>query len=190
MITLYPAFVKCGEMCVKRSVCVAFSGVLCALGIVLLFSSSLVSLFAYLTPIFAGMLLLISNAHFSARVSLCIYVSTSLLSMALASDRECALLYTLFFGCYPLVYDRLEQIRFVVLRWGIKLLWFNAAFTLCEWLLVVLFGVAPDDVAGVWGIVLIYALFNLLFLLYDRLYKRVSFLYERRFKKRVSRYLK
>lgn len=174
----------------KRSVCAAFSGLLCALGVVLLFLSGIVSVFAYLMPVLAGMLLIFSNAHFSAPVSLCIYAATAVLGLVLVPDHECALLYALFFGYYPVLFARLERLRPAVLRWGAKLLLFNAALTLCEWLLVVLFRIPFDDALGVWGIVLLYLLFNLLFVLYDRLFGRAAVLYDRRLKKRVARFLK
>ena len=174
----------------KWSFRAAFSGILCALGVVLLFLSGFVSLFAYLVPILAGMLLIVSNAHFSARMSLCIYAATSVLGLILVTDRECALFYVLFFGYYPVLSAYLERLRPAFVRWAAKFLLFNAALTLCEWLLIAVFRVPVDDALGVWGILLVYLLFNLLFWLYDLLYRRAVQIYDRRFKKRVARFLK
>ena len=54
----------------------------------------------------------------------------ALLGLLLLPNKAVALLFAVFLGLYPVVKSRIEQIRGRFFEWGLKLLYFNAAFAL------------------------------------------------------------
>ena len=71
-----------------------------------------------------------------------------------------------------------------------KLLVFNLAITVAEFLLVYIFGIPFEEFMGVFGIILIYVLANAFFFIYDRLIDLVTFIYNKKWRKRFERLLK
>ena len=88
-------------------------------------------------------------------------------------------MFLAFFGWYPAVRPSLEK-QPAVPRWVVKELVFNAAMIAVEALMI--FILAPEAVS--WGMVLVLlALFNLIFLVYDRALPQVEQLLARRLKR-------
>ena len=110
-----------------------------------------------------------------------VFVVSSVLGMLIVPDKASPLLFILFFGYYPIVKSLIEKIGNVFLQWILKLLVFNAALTVM-WFLFreMLLGFSE----GIPGILIVYILGNVIFVVYDYGYSKVIRFYA----ERVSRY--
>lgn len=94
------------------------------------------------------------------------WAAASVLGLLLLPDKGVALMYVCFLGLYPAVKSRMENVKSRPLEWAGKLVFFNAALSLCWFVFRALFlPFLPDWIDGnVW---LIYLLGNAVFLMYD-----------------------
>lgn len=157
-----------------------------ALSVVLLFFGSVVWVFSYIVPILSGLINYIVKRAFGNKGALMSYIAVSILSIILLPDKECALMYALFFGYYPLIKYSIEKLKPSALRIILKLITFNISLAIIELLCVYVFNISFDDFLGRWGIVILLFSFNVMFLLYDRLFLIVSDIYD----KKIAKYLK
>ena len=157
----------------KKTKITALSGMLAALTVLFLFFGSVVQIFAYVAPLISGliMIILINNVN-------------------LLPDKECALTYVFFFGWYPMVKDSFDKIKIKILRIVAKFAVYNVAVVFSQLVCIYVFGIPFDNVFGVWGIVILLLLANLLFALYDRLFVLLSFIYMKKYYSKVKRFLK
>ena len=95
----------------KIALRVAVAGVTCALSFAILFFSGFASVFSYLMPVFAGMILIVLCKSVSKSTAFLVYFVTSVLTLFLSTDKECSLLYASFFGYYPIIKSSLEKIN-------------------------------------------------------------------------------
>lgn len=174
----------------KNSKIIAYSGVATALSVVMLFLGSLIWVFAYTMPLIASLIMIILLDSISQKSAILTFVSTSVISFILLSDKECLLLYVLFFGYYPLIRDKINDIKPKFLSVLLKYLTFNASMILTQILCVYVFGIPFDDMPGKWGIVIFIICLNLVFAVYDKLYDLLLKLYRIKLKKKVEKYIK
>ena len=113
------------------------------------------------------MIILINNVN--KRSAWTVFVVSSLVAVFLLPDKECALTYVFFFGWYPMVKDSFDKIKIKILRIVAKFAVYNVAVVFSQLVCIYVFGIPFDNVFGVWGIVILLLLANLLFALYDRL---------------------
>lgn len=158
---------------------VSVGGAVAALGLVLMFLTSLVPFGTYAFPAFAGMLLVIIVIEIGYPFALSVFAATALLSFMIVTDKEAALLYTIFFGYYPVIKALIERLKSRVLQYIIKYVLFNAAmigaFFLAIWVLSV-----PTESFNIFGVYLPWVFLiagNAFFLLYDICITRVVSLY-------------
>ena len=76
---------------------VAMSGICTALSVLLLFFGGVVPVLAYVCPMLTGVLMVVLVRTFGYGTAWVTYVSTGLLSFFLVPDKECMLMYVLFF---------------------------------------------------------------------------------------------
>lgn len=105
----------------------------------------------------------------SARWALCCYAVTSAAALLLLPEKALAVLYTFFFGYYPIVKLWAERLRKPVLRWGVKLGVFNAALIVLNALFLAIGAGFPDFLDTGEKVVpaLVWLAGNGVFLLYD-----------------------
>ena len=173
----------------KKSVMVAVAGVITAVSVVLLQLGSIVWMLAYLTPLLCGLAMIIVTESASAKTAWLIYVAVSLLSLLILSDKESALLYTLFFGYYPMAVTAIEKMKWKWLQILLKLLLFNVGVIAAELLCTFVFGVPFDDFLGVWGKVILLVTANVILFAYDRLLRLLRVIYRKKYKSRIDKYL-
>ena len=161
----------------KNSKIIAYSGVATALSVVMLFLGSLIWVLAYTMPLIASLIMIILLDSISQKSAILTFVSTSVISFILLSDKECLLLYVLFFGYYPLIRDKINDIKPKFLSVLLKYLTFNASMILTQILCVYVFGIPFDDMLVKWGIVIFIICLNLVFAVYDKLYDLLLKLY-------------
>lgn len=174
----------------KNSKVIAYSGVATALSVVMLFLGSIFWVLGYTMPLVASLVMIILLDSISQKSALLTFVSTSIISFILLNDKECVLLYVLFFGYYPLIRDKLNDIKPKFLSYLLKFVSFNAAMVLTQILCIYVFGIPFDDMLGKWGIVVFVLCLNLVFAVFDKLYTLLLRLYRIKLKKKVEKYIK
>lgn len=174
----------------KNSKIIAYSGVATALSVVMLFLGSIFWVLGYTMPLVASLVMIILLDSISQKSALLTFISTSIISFILLNDKECVLLYVLFFGYYPLIRDKINDIKPKFLSYLLKFITFNAAMVLTQVLCVYVFGIPFDDMLGKWGIVLFVLCLNLVFVVFDKLYTLLLKLYRIKLKKKVEKYIK
>ena len=163
----------------KPSLRVSIGGVVAALGLVLMFLTSIVPFGTYALPTLAGILLVIVVIEIGYPFALSVFAATALLSMLIVTDKEAALLYTAFFGYYPVIKALIERIRSRAVQYIVKYALFNACMIAVFYLAIWVFSV-PTDSFVVFGVYLPWAFLlagNVFFLLYDICITRIVTLY-------------
>lgn len=174
----------------KNSKVIAYSGVATALSVVMLFLGSIFWVLGYTMPLVASLFMIILLDSISQKSALLTFVSTSIISSILLNDKECVLLYVLFFGYYPLIRDKINDIKPKFLSYLLKFVTFNAAMVLTQVLCVYVFGIPFDDMLGKWEIIVFALCLNLVFVVFDKLYTLLLRLYRIKIKKKVEKYIK
>lgn len=171
---------------------VAFCGVISAVSFVLLCISAVVPVLSYSLPAMSGILLIIVALSLGQSAAWTIYVSVSILSLLFVPNKECAVMFVAFFGYYPVLKIKLEQLHLRPMVWASKLLTFNVSAVLAQLVVIKVLGVPLEEMEslGKWAIPLLLLLANVLFLLYDVLLSQLRRLYCLKWKKYVQRILK
>ncbi len=173
----------------KNSMKVALCGVVAALTVVLMLFEGLVSVASVAIPAVAGCLLIPIVAEAGLGHAFGAYGAAAVLVLLLAPDREAALIYVLFFGYYPALFAVVSKIKSRILLWGAKLMIFNAAAIAEGLLAIYVLGIPFEDfpLLGGWGPVVLLALANLVFVLYDYVLAGLIGQYYRRFYGKLGR---
>lgn len=173
----------------KNSMKVALCGVVAALTVVLMLFEGLVSVASVAIPAVAGCLLIPIVAEAGVGHAFGAYGAAAVLVLLLAPDREAALIYVLFFGYYPALFAVVSKIKSRILLWGAKLLIFNAAAIAEGLLAIYVLGIPFEEfpLLGGWGPVVLLALANLVFVLYDYVLAGLIGQYYRRFYGKLGR---
>ena len=169
----------------KTSDRVALGGIVAALCIVIMFLTGVVPALYIVSPMAAGLLMVILVEEVSVSWAWLTYLAVSLLSLIVTFDKDAALMFILFFGYYPILRLNLEKIRSKPLRTVCKYLLFNA-FLVIDWFLTVyLLGLPTFEDTGpvMYGVLI--AAFNVIFFFYDRILSRMDWIYHQVFVKRV-----
>ena len=173
----------------KNSMKVALCGVVAALTVVLMLFEGLVSVASVAIPAVAGCLLIPIVAEAGLGHAFGAYGAAAVLVLLLAPDREAALIYVLFFGYYPALFAVVSKIKSRILLWGAKLMIFNAAAIAEGLLAIYVLGIPFEDFPLLrgWGPVVLLALANLVFVLYDYVLAGLIGQYYRRFYGKLGR---
>ena len=163
---------------------IALCGMLNALAVVLMNLGSLVPLATFCTPLLAMLVLLPVLEEYGARMGWEVWVSVSILSLLLVTDRETALVYV-FFGWYPMVRPKVAAIKSKVLRFGVKLLICNGLIFTLYGLVLRLMGLTADllDSTRLMNALLL-ILGNLVFFLTDLVLQRMTLVWTVKLRKR------
>lgn len=163
----------------KSSLKVSVGGAVAALGLVLMFLTSLIPVGTYAFPAFAGMLLVIIVIEIGYPFAFSVFAATALLSFLIVTDKEAALLYTAFFGYYPIIKALIERIRSRVVQYIVKYAVFNVCMIASFYIAIRLLSI-PTESFVFFGIYLPWVFLlagNAFFLLYDICITRIVTLY-------------
>jgi hypothetical protein len=154
----------------------AICGFAAALSVVLMLFTTVLPVLMYVLPLACGVIVLFVSFIANKRWALSVFFSTAILSFLFLADKETALVYTLFFGYYPLIKESVEKMS-RLFSWIIKLGLFNCAAVAIGWLGVAFLGVSGEEYSefGALTIPVLLAMANLVFFLYDILLKRCVF---------------
>ena len=162
---------------------IALGGIITALCIILVFSVGILPLFVFVFPMLSSLLIFILNYECGTKTAVVSYVSTSLLSMFLSPDKEAAMVFAAFFGCYPIINVYIGRLKSIALRWVIRLCFFNAAMIIGYLILIKIFTAVTLDDFGKWTAPIMLAVGNAVAVLYEFALRNVSALYIKKLRK-------
>jgi len=122
----------------KLTIC----AMLAALGVVLLYLGSLIEILDISIAVIASLLCIIAVIEYGGSAPWMIYAITAILSLLLLPNKTPAYFYTVFFGFYPILKEKLEKTKKVV-SWILKEVIFNICLTLM--IIAVLFFFLSED---------------------------------------------
>ena len=154
----------------KKAIIPAVCCVVTALSIVIMFLGGAVYIFAYVAPLLVGLLMILLKKAFGTASAWITYAATSALSFMLVADRECVLMYIMFFGFYPIIASDINRMKPKALNWLVKFFLFNLLMFLQQIMLIYVFGIPlAEDEKNIGFILLFFFLLNLLFFIYEKL---------------------
>ena len=173
----------------KTSLKVSLGGAVAAVGLVLMLITSLIPVGTYAFPAFAGMLTVLIVIEIGYGWAFAVYAATALLSFLLITDKEAALLYTVFLGFYPIVKSLIERIPSRLAQYVVKLILFNSAMIGAFYIATLLLGIPADSYAvfGMSAPWLFLLAGNVLFMIYDLCITRIVTLYMLKWHKRFNK---
>lgn len=142
----------------------AVSGMMTALGVVLMLLGSILGLGMYAAPMFVGWCLIPIGKEWGRKYQVLLWIAISVLSFMLVPNVEENLMFAFLFGWYPIVRPRLQKLKKFP-RAVVKLALFNAIVVALEALLILV--LVPES-AELWMVLVWLVLGNLMFLAYDR----------------------
>ena len=144
----------------------ALGGMLTATAVVIMCLGSIIPVNTYLCPVLCILITRVVLERCGKRIGWCYYIATALLSLMLAPDREAALVYA-FLGYYPMIRPFFEKLG--VFGWYAKLLLFTLAGAASYGILLLVMGAGAAMTEGWLLTAVTVFLWDLLFLLTDRL---------------------
>ncbi|NMP36892.1 MAG: hypothetical protein GX051_02025 [Clostridiales bacterium] len=169
----------------KQSVKTALGGIIAAISVALMFCTSVIPFLTYALPAVCGALLTIIVIEINRKWAFCVYAVVSILSLLVVVDKEAAVMYTFFFGYYPIIKSLIESKLPKIPEYIIKLLIFNAAVVSGYCVATYVLGVSFDEMDdfGKYTSWILLGVSNPVFILYDIALTRVITLYIRRSEK-------
>lgn len=141
----------------------AVSGMMTALGVVLLLLGSVLGLGVYAAPMFVGWCLIPIGKEWGRRYQVLLWIAISVLSFILVPNVEENLMFAFLFGWYPIARPSLQKLK-KLLRAALKLLLFNIIAVALEAVLILF--LVPES-AELWIVLLWLVMGNLMFVAYD-----------------------
>lgn len=125
----------------KLSYKVSLGGIVASLCLLMMFLTAVFPPLNMTLPLFAGMFISVVAIETSPSWALVTYAAVSILSFFITPDKQAPVFFALLFGYYPVLKDIIEKLKYIVLRFILKLTVFNIAIVLIYQLIVKLFGV-------------------------------------------------
>lgn len=168
----------------NAAVKVAYPAILGALAVILVYLASVAPTGRWGLVALAGLLPAAAVISVGLRAGFLCWAGASILSLLLAPDKFCALLFTALFGLYPMVKSAAEKPRKRLLEYAVKLVFFNAVFT---GLYLTMMGSMLDSLPPVLGDSLwaLYPAANIVFVLYDYGFSQLIAVYVSRVQRAV-----
>jgi len=146
--------------------------------------------FTYTLPALAGAILVAVVIEINIKYALISYVAVMLLSILLVPDKFSVLLYTCFFGYYPIIKALFEKAKGNLIIWIYKLLSFNivviAIYFFATWLLNLQDNKLIEYVKSPFGAVILLAS-NIVFIIYDLAINNIIGFYLKRMQSSIMR---
>ncbi len=161
----------------------AVCAVLSALGVVVIWLGSIISVMDLSMAVIASLFSVIAVIEYGKGAPWLVYAVTAILSMLILPEKTGAFLYLCFFGYYPIIKEKLEQLKRPV-AWLLKELIFNVFLALSLIASKFLFSANASEPVILY---VIYALlFEIVFPLYDIALTRLITFYIRKLRSRFK----
>lgn len=149
----------------SKSAKVAYPAILGAVSLILVYIASVVPSGNWGFVAIAGLLPAAAVISVGMKAGFLCWAGVSILALLLLPGKFCALLYAALFGLYPMVKALIERLRRRALEYVLKLVFFNAAFTL---IYLMMKATVLDSLPSALGVTwILYIVANIVFLLYD-----------------------
>jgi hypothetical protein len=149
----------------------ALGGIISALCLMLMFTTSLSPVLYLVMPMLAGLLLMIMIFEAGIKWAWTAYLSVSILSILITFNKEAVLMFIMFFGHYPMLKQYIDKIKLGILRKSVKFLLYNFCIISEFAVTIYIFGIADmlDEMNdfGKYGFWIMLALSNIIFISYD-----------------------
>lgn len=169
---------------------IALTGLMCALGAVVMMMGGMIPLATFACPMLAGLVLIPVFVEWGQKMALGAYVAIAALGLMLCPDKEAALLFA-FIGHYPVARWRLDQIRSRLLRIIAKLGLFNLCILVMYALILLVLQmdriIAEYREMGMVLTAVTLLLGNICLLMYDRMIAVFTRLYVYRFRDKLMK---
>ncbi len=177
-----------------RSYCIALSGIIGALCVVLMFCTGLMPLGIYLLPAVAGLVVWIIYREINRKWALLCYAGVALLSFLLTPDIESKLLFMGFFGYYPIIRDIFTRIKPLVLSLLVRFLCFNIPVVAIYAFLLNILGMGQllEDFAGFgsFAVLVFWLIGNFTFVCYDLFLDQLLYVYDKWLRKKINKLIR
>ena len=154
---------------------------------------TVVPVMTYAAPMLAGMLLLLIVIETDKKWGYAIFAVVAVLSALLATDKQAVILYIMFFGHYPVTKALIEgKIKSRAVEWLVKFLVFNVTMISAYLLVVQVFAFPMEEIGdmGKYGSLILLAVGNIVFPVYDITMTRLVLIYDLRLRKVVRKFFK
>ena len=155
----------------KSSYKVALGGVIAALCLLGMFLTGVIPFLNMTLPMIAGALITVIAVEVNSPWAVMTYIAVSFLSIFITFDKTSALLFILFFGHYPIIKPLLEKTYSKPVSYIFKFAAFNICIHVYYECTIYLLGIKDymDGFAmfGKYAIYILWALSNILFIMYD-----------------------
>ena len=158
----------------------ALGGILSALSITFMFLGGVFPFAEYVGPALASICVLIFKEEFGAKPAVIMYIAVSILALLVSPSIESSLLFMAFLGWYPIIKNSIEKKTKGLFSLIIKLTAVNVSVLSLYYILlnVLRLPFLEDDLAGgPWLISALIILYNITFILFDRLLTVISYYY-------------
>ena len=155
---------------------------LSALGVVLLYVGSLIEVVDIAMSVIASLACVFAVIEYGKSSPWLVFGVTAVLSLILLPNKSPAVMYTFFFGFYPILKEKFEKMRTVV-SWVLKEVVFHIALVLIFIALKYIL-IMPDMLLSMYVILLIGC--ELVFVLYDIALTRLISMYVYKIRKRLK----
>ncbi|MCQ4022530.1 hypothetical protein GMA13_05855 [Ruminococcus sp. zg-924] len=165
----------------------ALGGIFSALAVVSMLISYLVPTATYACPALAGVMLIPVVIEVGKGWATCAYAAVSILSFLLLADKEMALMFTAFFGFYPILKAVLEKHFSPILYWFLKIAVFSVCMAGVFFISIYVLGI-PRDSFTIFGVYLPWVFLvigEVVFVVYDIALTRVISAYVRVWRKKL-----
>ncbi len=160
---------------------ITFCAIVSALGVICLFLGSVTQVLDLTAVAVVSFFCIVTKLELGGFYPYLVWLVTSALSLLLLPDKFAPLIYALFGGIYPILKSYIEKLPSVI-SWVAKIITFNILFTAIILLCLYVFHI-PDTSLGF--NILVYAVCNGAFILFDVACTKLLTLYIFRFRKRL-----
>ena len=158
---------------------------LASMSVALLCASALFPTLSLTIVAISGLTAAVAIIHDGLGAGAAVYAATAALAAIIAPDKGNVILFAGFFGLYPVLKSVAEKPPSPILRWAIKLVFFNIVFV-CVWIFAreLLFDELPE-IPALWLIAM--AVANCAFVVYDVGLDRLISLYMFRIARKIDK---
>lgn len=152
----------------------AFSGIFTALCVIALFLGSLIQTLDLTSAALGSIIILVAFVELGKGWAFGVYCATSIISLLLLPYKTPAVIFACFSGFYPILKEPLNRIKPLPLSYGVRIVIFNIFLTALIFVSKRVFGI--EEVYLNFGFI-IYALCNVVFVVFDLALERVAVFY-------------
>lgn len=173
---------------VNKTYKLAFSSVIAALSLVMLFITAFIPVGTYALPCIAGAMLaavVIESGYIAATA---VYSVVSIMAFLLVADKEAVLYYAAFLGFYPIIKGLLERIKLRFLQYILKSFVFNVCIIVAFYISITLLSV-PKESFVLFGVYVPWVFLvagNVIFVIYDLCLTRIITQYIVQWRKKIK----